>query len=483
MLKHKSICIRNIPNPSNIDYHSMMKLINCDLGECLTPDPDDMIMPLVDMANIACGGHAGDHASMNKTILLAKKHHVKIGAHLSYLDKENFGRISQAISTDDLFDMLLNQISDFQSLCLHNNVEMTHIKPHGALYHDMMHTSEILNVLCRLINEVDPSLELVVQAGLNQDRLAEKSAQSSIKFIYEAFADRAYQGNQMIARTESGAMLTEPEQIVAQYHQFSQQQSVAIDTICFHSDHPASIAALKLLKSKQMFDIKLASENAIIIYFGDEVAPELAEKIAFYTQLLQQSLNELIIDVVPSYTSVMISYRIDKVDYDDFCQQVSTTLSKANFVKEQQQSVLIEIPAYYDPEVGLDLERILSERELSLDKFIDIHSNQTYLIYAIGFSPVFAFLGMVDKRIQMPRLKTPRVKIPAGSVGIADNQTAVYPIDSSGGWNIIARTPIDLSLNNNDNLNRFKIGNKVKFTAINRQQYLSLGGKFEFQSY
>lgn len=229
-----------------------------------------------------------------------------------------------------------------------------------------------------------------------------------------------------------------------------------------------------------MFDIKLASENAIIIYFGDEVAPELAEKIAFYTQLLQQSLNELIIDVVPSYTSVMISYRIDKIDYDDFCQQVSTTLSKANFVKEQQQSVLIEIPAYYDPEVGLDLEEILSERELSLDKFIDIHSNQTYLIYAIGFSPVFAFLGMVDKRIQMPRLKTPRVKIPAGSVGIADNQTAVYPIDSSGGWNIVARTPIDLSLSNNENLNRFKIGNKVKFTAIDRQQYLSLGGKFEF---
>jgi len=229
-----------------------------------------------------------------------------------------------------------------------------------------------------------------------------------------------------------------------------------------------------------MFDIKLASENAIIIYFGDEVAPELAEKIAFYTQLLQQSLNELIIDVVPSYTSVMISYRIDKVDYDDFCQQVSTTLSKANFVKEQQQSVLIEIPAYYDPEVGLDLERILSEGELSLDKFIDLHSNQTYMIYAIGFCPVFAFLGMVDKRIQIPRLKTPRVKIPAGSVGIADNQTAVYPIDSSAGWNIIARTPIDLSLSNNDNLNRFKIGNKVKFTAIDRQQYLSLGGKFEF---
>lgn len=225
-----------------------MKLINCDLGECLTPDPDEMIMPLVDMANIACGGHAGDHASMKKTIQLAKKYHVKIGAHLSYLDKENFGRISQTLSTDGLFAMLLKQMTEFQDLCQQLEVEMFHIKPHGALYHDMMQKPEILDVLCRLIDEINPALELVLQAAIHQERLAKKSVQSSIKFIYEVFADRGYQDHQMIARTEPGAMLIEAEQIVAQYQRFSQQQSFAIDTICFHSDHPASVTALKLLK-------------------------------------------------------------------------------------------------------------------------------------------------------------------------------------------------------------------------------------------
>jgi Allophanate hydrolase subunit 1 len=90
---------------------------------------------------------------------------------------------------------------------------------------------------------------------------------------------------------------------------------------------------------------------------------------------------------------------------------------------------------------------------------------------------VFAFLGEVDERIQLPRLNTPRIKIPAGSVGIAESQTAIYPSDSSGGWNIVGRTPIDLSLNNLENIDKFNVGNQVKFDPISRDEYLSSGGK------
>lgn len=226
-----------------------------------------------------------------------------------------------------------------------------------------------------------------------------------------------------------------------------------------------------------MFDIKLAGENAIIIYFGDQVAADLVDKIAFYSDLLQQDFVDLIIDKVPAYTSLMISYRIDLISHDDFCNKVTTALLNAHYIKQDRQSILIEIPVYYHQHVGLDLERILTETKLSLDELITIHSDQHYLVYAIGFSPAFAFLGQVDKRIQMPRLKTPRIQIPAGSVGIADNQTAVYPIQSAGGWNIIGRTPLDLSLNNNENLTRFQVGSRVKFTAITRQEYLDLGGQ------
>lgn len=225
-----------------------MKLINCDLGECLNPDPDEAIMPLVDMANIACGGHAGDVDSMGKTLQLAKQYDVKVGAHPSYLDKDNFGRISHDLSAEDLFETIFKQITAFQDLCQQHDIQMHYIKPHGALYHDMMFKPEVLEVLCQLIQAINPALDLVVQAGLHQQRMAEKSEQTGITFIYEAFADRAYQGNQMIPRTEPDAMLIDAEQIVAQYHLFSQQQTFAIDTICFHSDHPASAFALELIK-------------------------------------------------------------------------------------------------------------------------------------------------------------------------------------------------------------------------------------------
>ncbi len=118
----------------------------------------------------------------------------------------------------------------------------------------------------------------------------------------------------------------------------------------------------------------------------------------------------------------------------------------------------------------------IGRKNLDLDTFIEIHTEQAYLIYAIGFSPVFAFLGEVDKRIQAPRLATPRIKIPAGSVGIAESQTAVYPTDSSGGWNIVGRTLLDLSLNNPENVDKFRVGDKVKFYSITRDEYLKNGG-------
>lgn len=226
-----------------------------------------------------------------------------------------------------------------------------------------------------------------------------------------------------------------------------------------------------------MITIKLAGENAIIIYFGDKIAPELVDKIAFYSRLLTDELEELIIDVVPSYTTLLVSYKLDLVHHDDFCKRVEKTLLNKKFESIVSNSKLIEIPAYYGLDVGLDLQQLLIDTKLNLEQFIAIHSSKTYLVYTIGFSPAFAFLGEVDERIRKPRLQNPRVNIPAGSVGIADNQTAIYPIKSSGGWNIIGQTPIDLSLDKSENISKFSAGDHVRFLPIDKQQYLDLGGK------
>lgn len=225
-----------------------MLMINCDLGECLTPNPDADVMPLINMANIACGGHAGDNNSMTKTIQLAKKFGVKIGAHPSYADITNFGRVSQTLSTFALFDLIYQQITAFQTFCTEHGALLKYIKPHGALYHDMTHNPLVLEVMCDVIYKTDQNLSLVIQAG-HEDYFKNFGNNGNGLFLHEVYADRGYQGIHMIPRGDKGAVLTDPKAIIDQYYQFLEEKSFKIDTICFHSDNKASVEALKQLKN------------------------------------------------------------------------------------------------------------------------------------------------------------------------------------------------------------------------------------------
>lgn len=220
------------------------KLINCDLGECLTINPDSSAMPLIDMANIACGGHAGDDESMVKTIKLAKENNVKIGAHPSYNDQTNFGRVSYQLNDDELYDLVYQQVSHFQKLCHNNNSSLEYVKPHGALYHDMMEKPLVLDVICRAIKTVDKNLKLVVQAGIKNF-----GNNQNVTFLYEVFADRGYDGVEILTRGEKGAVLDSADAIVEQYQRFLCEKSFKVDTICFHGDNLASIEALTRLKN------------------------------------------------------------------------------------------------------------------------------------------------------------------------------------------------------------------------------------------
>jgi KipI family sensor histidine kinase inhibitor len=225
-----------------------------------------------------------------------------------------------------------------------------------------------------------------------------------------------------------------------------------------------------------MHNIVSAGENALLIYFGDKIDATLPGKIGNFANQLKNTLSDVIVDLIPSYTSLHVSYDLNKITEQDLRTKIEQCLTQQENQSSLLESNTTHIPVYYGLEVGLDLERLLAEKNLDLDTFIEIHTSQAYLIYAIGFSPVFAFLGEVDKRIQAPRLATPRIKIPAGSVGIAESQTAVYPTDSSGGWNIVGRTLLDLSLNNPENVDKFRVGDKVKFYSITRDEYLKNGG-------
>ncbi len=224
------------------------RLINCDLGECLTPNSDAHIIPLIDMANIACGGHAGDDKSMVQTIQLAVQNNVIIGAHPSYPDKENFGRLSYDLNKNELFDLIYGQVLHFQELCTENGAQLNYIKPHGTLYHDTTHKQSVLNTMCAIIKEINQDLSLVIQAG-NEVHFKHIETNTKIQLLHEVFADRGYHNTHIIPRGKKRAVLDNAHTIIRQYQYFLNKKSFKIDTICFHSDNAASIEALNILQN------------------------------------------------------------------------------------------------------------------------------------------------------------------------------------------------------------------------------------------
>ena len=218
----------------------------------------------------------------------------------------------------------------------------------------------------------------------------------------------------------------------------------------------------------------ISSVDSLIIYFGDVITSETSSKVKkAYRSLKNQNIDGLI-EIIPSYTSIFISFDIFKYDYESLKKLLEKNIDFN--IKDEFEEKLIFIDVYYGAEVAYDLEKIAFEKSLSIDEVIQIHSNKIYDVYAIGFLPAFAYLANVDERIATSRLQTPRKMIPKGSVALADNQTAVYPQNSPGGWNIIGKTALELFDKQQDSLSIFEMGNKVKFNPISKEQFLSQGG-------
>lgn len=221
-------------------------------------------------------------------------------------------------------------------------------------------------------------------------------------------------------------------------------------------------------------DFKQLSPNSLIIYFGKEINEDISQNvIKTYSSILDQSYD-FILDIIPSYTSIVIIFDLFKIDFNI----LKSTIQNLK-IKEinQSEKPLINIDVYYGEEVGFDLIDISKRTKLSIDEIIDIHSSKIYDVYAIGFLPGFAYLGSVDEKIKSLRLKTPRKSIPKGSVAIADTQTAVYPQNSPGGWNIIGKTVFECFDKSLDTLCAFDVGCKVKFNPISKQEFLNQGGE------
>ena len=222
--------------------------------------------------------------------------------------------------------------------------------------------------------------------------------------------------------------------------------------------------------------LDLVSDHACLLTFSDSINETVADVIAQVTKALRHC--EGIIDLVPSYTTLLVIFDTDHYDRFKITNKIKSLSASVdlNTIGNNERREVI-IPVYYDPEVGPDLEEVATQCQLSIEDVIRLHSSTRYRAFAIGFSPGFAFLGNTPEAIRMPRKTTPRLKVPLGSVAIAEQQTAVYPSITPGGWQILGRTPIALVDWQSESLALIEVGDMVRFNPITRDEFLAQGGQ------
>ncbi|HEX9508889.1 MAG TPA: 5-oxoprolinase subunit PxpA [Puia sp.] len=219
--------------------------LNCDMGEGM--ETDAAIFPFISSANIACGYHAGDADTMRRTVELALKHQVAIGAHPSYPDRDHFGRIDilgMTLSPEELPGILVDQLILLQAICDEFGVRLHHVKPHGALYNRAAKDAAVSALICRAIREFDPSLLLY---GLSGSQLKKEADRLELSFVSEVFADRTYrEDGSLTPRTEPGALIEDPEQAARQVLKMVGDPSILAETVCLHGDgsHAAQFARM-----------------------------------------------------------------------------------------------------------------------------------------------------------------------------------------------------------------------------------------------
>jgi inhibitor of KinA len=216
--------------------------------------------------------------------------------------------------------------------------------------------------------------------------------------------------------------------------------------------------------------IQPLGDTGLHIDFQEKVSKELNQKIRSFCKAIEDEHVEGIVELVPAYTSLTLYYLPHQLVYQQIKKKVLTIYEK-NVVTENVRSNIISIPTLYGGNVGEDLSRVASLNQIDEEEVIHLHSGTDYLVYMMGFLPGFPYLGGLSSKLFTPRLDNPRSHVPAGSVGVAGEQTGIYPLESPGGWNIIGRTPIKLFDPGKGNSFLFEPGDYIRFVPINEQEY------------
>ncbi len=214
----------------------------------------------------------------------------------------------------------------------------------------------------------------------------------------------------------------------------------------------------------------ICGDRALLVEFGNQISIDIHNRIRRLLSRIDSEKIPGVLEVVPTYRSILIYYDPIVTNIFDLESSIEN-LNKIHVGETVDKARIIEVPTIYGEDYGPDLKSVATHTGMSAEEVIEVHSGVEYLVYMIGFSPGFPYLGGMSERIAVPRLETPRTIIPAGSVGIADKQTGIYPKDGPGGWRIIGRTPLDLFQEERNPPTLFLPGDYIRFIPITGDDY------------
>ena len=231
-----------------------------------------------------------------------------------------------------------------------------------------------------------------------------------------------------------------------------------------------------------MFKVNAYGDAGLRIQFGDTISKETNEKIRSFCMCLEKEDILGVIEWIPTYTVVTIVYDPYYILYDTLKKRVESIQHQLSDI-ELPLAEVIYIPVLYGEEKGPDLKHVADLNGLDESEVISIHSGTDYLIYMMGFIPGFPYLGGMSDKIATPRLANPRALIPTGSVGVAGEQTGIYPMKSPGGWQIIGQTPINIYDPNQKKPILLQAGNYIRFFPITKAEFAAIEKEVDAGNY
>lgn len=221
--------------------------------------------------------------------------------------------------------------------------------------------------------------------------------------------------------------------------------------------------------------IEVVAIDCLMVRLFEAIAEANMPWMLAATQRLRAGFGPALVDLVPSYTTLMVHYDLTALTPAQARELIDQALTDLQ-PQAQASGQCHVLPVWYDLSVGPELTLLAQRSGLAVDEVIRRHSAHEYQVFALGFAPGFAFMGLLDETLATPRLSTPRKRVAAGSVGIAERQTAAYPVVSPGGWNLIGRTPAKLFDRERDGYSLMQPGDTVRFEAVNHAEFIHLGG-------